>query len=81
MTERTKIISENGQSNVITFTKKEMLHMDKTFKKHFILNGYIVHVRKRKRGKTVFTMKYDFVETVIISARRRSILTKPSVSF
>ena len=28
--------------------------MDKTFKKHFILNGYIAHVIKRKSGKNGF---------------------------
>lgn len=45
-------ISENGQSHVIIFTKKEILHMDKTFKKYFILNGYIAHVTKRRSGKS-----------------------------
>ncbi len=28
--------------------------MEKTFKKHFILNGYIAHVIKRKSGKNGF---------------------------
>ena len=28
--------------------------MDKTFKKHFIINGYIEHVRKCKSGKNSF---------------------------
>ena len=48
------IIDENAQSNTITFTKSEVKRMDKTFKKHFILNGYIAHVIKRKSGKNGF---------------------------
>ena len=48
------IIGENAQSNTITFTKNEVKRMDKTFKKHFILNGYIAHVIKRKSGKNGF---------------------------
>ena len=48
------IIDENAQSNTITFTKNEVKRMDKTFKKHFILNGYIAHVIKRKSGKNGF---------------------------
>ncbi len=48
------IIDENAQSNTITFTKKEVSRMEKTFKKHFILNGYIAHVIKRKSGKKGF---------------------------
>lgn len=42
---------ENIISCTITFTKKEVSDMDKTFKKHFILNGYIAHLIKRKSGK------------------------------
>ena len=48
------IMDENAQSNTITFTKNEVKRMDKTFKKHFILNGYIAHVIKRKSGKSSF---------------------------
>ena len=48
------IMDENAQSNTITFTKNEVKRMDKTFKKHFILNGYIAHVIKRKSGKNGF---------------------------
>ena len=48
------IRDENAQSNTITFTKNEVKRMDKTFKKHFILNGYIAHVIKRKSGKNGF---------------------------
>ena len=48
------IIDENAQSNTITFTKNEVKRMDKTFKKYFILNGYIAHVIKRKSGKNGF---------------------------
>ena len=46
--------SENMQSNVIKFTTKEVKRMEKTFKKHFILNGYIAHVTKRQSGKKGF---------------------------
>lgn len=48
------IIDESAESNIITFTKNEVKRMDKTFKKHFILNGYIAHVIKRKSGKNGF---------------------------
>ena len=48
------IMDENAESNTITFTKNEVKRMDKTFKKHFILNGYIAHVIKRKSGKNGF---------------------------
>ena len=48
------IIDENAQSNTITFTKNEVKRMDKTFKKYFILNGYIAHIIKRKSGKNGF---------------------------
>ena len=49
--ENKNIISKNGQSNVITFTKKEILHMDKTFKKHFILNGYLQEIESGRTEK------------------------------
>ena len=42
---------ETTVSGTITFTKNEVSGMDKTFKKHFILNGYIAHLIKRKSGK------------------------------
>ena len=48
------IIDESAESNIITFTKNEVKRMDKTFKKYFILNGYIAHVIKRKSGKNGF---------------------------
>ena len=41
-------------SDIITFSKKEISHMHKTFKKEFIANGLIAHVIKRKRGKNAF---------------------------
>ncbi len=46
--------AESLGSEIITFTKGEITKMDKTFKKHFILNGYIAHVIKRKSGKKGF---------------------------
>jgi hypothetical protein len=48
------VLDENAESNIITFTKNEVKRMEKTFKKHFILNGYIAHVIKRKSGKKGF---------------------------
>lgn len=41
---------ETTVSGTIKFTKKEVFDMDKTFKKHFILNGYIAHLIKRQSG-------------------------------
>ena len=54
-----KLEEENSQaeslgSEIITFAKGEITKMDKTFKKHFILNGYIAHVTKRQSGKKGF---------------------------
>lgn len=54
-----KLEEENSQaeslgSEIIMFTKGEITKMDKTFKKHFILNGYIAHVTKRQSGKKGF---------------------------
>ena len=46
--------SENTRSQNIIFTKQEVSRMDKTFKKHFILNGYVAHVIKRPSGKNGF---------------------------
>lgn len=46
--------TESLGSEIITFTKGEITKMDKTFKKHFILNGYIAHVTKRQSGKKGF---------------------------
>lgn len=46
--------TESLSSEIITFTKGEITKMDKTFKKHFILNGYIAHVTKRQSGKKGF---------------------------
>lgn len=46
--------NENLKSDTIQFTKGEISDMDKTFKKHFIINGYIAHVTKRKSGKNSF---------------------------
>ena len=48
------IKDKNVQSCIITFTNNEVKRMEKTFKKHFILNGYIAHVIKRKSGKNGF---------------------------
>ena len=48
------IKGKNVQSYIITFTNNEVKRMEKTFKKHFILNGYIAHVIKRKSGKNGF---------------------------
>ena len=54
--ENKNLISENEsiKSDTIQFTKGEVSDMDKTFKKHFIINGYIAHVRKCKSGKNSF---------------------------
>ena len=41
-------------SGFISFSKKELSTMDKTFKKEFIANGLVAHVIKRKRGKNAF---------------------------
>ncbi len=41
-------------SNTIKFTKKEVAKMERTFKKHFIINGYIAHVIKKPSGKNGF---------------------------
>ena len=46
--------NENTRSQTIKFTTQEVSRMDKTFKKHFILNGYIAHVIKRPSGKNGF---------------------------
>ena len=46
--------TESLGSEIITFTKGEITKMDKTFKKHFIINGYIAHVTKRQSGKKGF---------------------------
>lgn len=46
--------TESLGSEIITFTKGEISTMDKTFKKHFILNGYIAHVTKRQSGRKGF---------------------------
>ena len=46
--------TESLGSEIITFTKGEITKMEKTFKKHFILNGYIAHVTKRQSGKKGF---------------------------
>ncbi len=54
-----KLEEENSEteslgSEIIMFTKGEITKMDKNFKKHFILNGYIAHVTKRQSGKKGF---------------------------
>ena len=46
--------NENTRSQTLKFTTQEVSRMDKTFKKHFILNGYIAHVIKRPSGKNGF---------------------------
>ena len=46
--------NEDTKSGTIIFTKGEVSDMDKTFKRHFIINGYIAHVEKRKSGKNGF---------------------------
>ena len=54
--EEKNLISKNKsiKSDIIQFTKGEVSDMDKTFKKYFIINGYIAHVRKCKSGKNNF---------------------------
>ena len=42
---------ETTISNTIKFTKDEVNDMEKKFKKHFILNGYIAHLIKRNSGR------------------------------
>ena len=37
-------------STIITFTQKEISHMDKDFKKIFIANGLVARIRTRKCG-------------------------------
>ena len=37
-------------STIITFTQKEISHMDKDFKKIFIANGLVARIRIRKCG-------------------------------
>lgn len=44
-------------STIITFTQKEIFHMDKDFKKIFIANGLVAHIRIRKCG--VNSITYD----------------------
>ena len=44
-------------STIITFTKKEISHMDKDFKKIFIANGLVARIRTRKCG--VNSITYD----------------------
>ena len=51
---------ENGESDTIKFTKGEVSTMEKTFRKHFIINGYIAHVIKRKSGKNGFLFQIRY---------------------
>ena len=44
-------------STIITFTKKEIYNMDKNFKKIFIANGLVAHIRTRKCG--INSITYD----------------------
>ena len=44
-------------STMITFTKKEIYNMDKNFKKIFIANGLVAHIRTRKCG--INSITYD----------------------
>ena len=44
-------------STIITFTQKEISHMDKDFKKIFIANGLVARIRTRKCG--VNSVTYD----------------------
>ena len=47
-------------SSVVQFTKKEILKMDKTFKKEFIANGLAAHVTRRTKHKSAisFVIRY-----------------------
>ena len=75
------IIDESAESNIITFTKNEVKRMDKTFKKYFILNGYIAHVIKRKSGKNGFYYEIRYRRNGY-NIRAASVdITKQSVSF
>ena len=51
---------EKSVSCEITFTKKELNRMSKTFKTEFISNGLATHVLKRQRSKncTIFLIRY-----------------------
>lgn len=51
---------EKSVSCKITFTKKELNRMSKTFKTEFISNGLAAHVLKRQRSKncTIFLIRY-----------------------
>ena len=52
--------AEKSVSCEITFTKKELNRMSKTFKTEFISNGLAAHVLKRQRSKncTIFLIRY-----------------------
>ena len=47
-------------STIITFTQKEISHMDKDFKKILILNGLVARVRTRPSGKQKFLYEIRF---------------------
>lgn len=47
-------------STIITFTQKEIFHMDKDFKKIFIANGLVAHIRIRKCGINSITCDIRF---------------------
>lgn len=45
---------EKTVSCILTFTKKELNKMSKTFKTEFVSNGFAAHVLKRQRSKNCF---------------------------
>ena len=47
-------------TSIITFTQKEISHMDKDFKKILILNGLVARVRTRPSGKNKFLYEIRF---------------------
>ncbi len=55
-----EVKNDNQPSYTIKFTKEEVSKMDKTFKKYFIINGYIAHVTKRKSGKNGIVYQIRF---------------------
>ena len=52
--------AEKAVSCQLTFTKKELNKMSKTFKTEFISNGFAAHVLKRQRSQncTIFLVRY-----------------------
>ena len=62
---------EKSVSCDITFTKKELNRMSKTFKTEFVSNGFAAHVLKRQRSQncTIFLIRYRRGEyNIVVSA-------------